>query len=62
MTTRAVRHWLVNAPLLPALVAMPAQRLVCRFAGHVPVQDMCKRPQHDHCMWCLTILPGQAHP
>lgn len=38
-------------------------RACCLIVGHEPVCDQCCQPEHDFCVWCKTLTPGQArHP
>jgi hypothetical protein len=36
------------------------RRLICVTYGHMPVADQCGLPQHDFCMICQELMPGQA--
>lgn len=41
-------------------VEKPVAALLCHVYGHEPVQDHCGKPEHDHCVWCRTLMPGDA--
>jgi hypothetical protein len=56
-------HWLWDGPgrHLPDGLTTVVARLLCRRYGHEPTCDQCHRPEHDFCVWCNKLMPGQAH-
>lgn len=40
--------------------AVILQAALCVAYGHEPVRDQCDRPEHDFCVWCRAITPGEA--
>jgi len=36
-------------------------KFLCFLAGHEPVEDNCGIPEHDYCVFCNNVMPGQAH-
>jgi hypothetical protein len=32
----------------------------CKYFGHSPIRDMCGKPEHDYCTYCMAALPGQG--
>lgn len=56
-------HHLWALPLLPdravSCVVYAVRRATCWVGPHEPVWGLI--PERDHCEWCGTILPGQAH-
>lgn len=38
----------------------PLKELLCEVDGHRPQRDHCGRPEHDHCVICQTLMPGQG--
>lgn len=34
---------------------------ICEITGCLPVQDHCRLPEHDYCICCKELRPGQAH-
>ena len=38
----------------------PLKKLICDKVGHTPIQDQCCKPEHDFCLWCRVLTPGQA--
>lgn len=41
-------------------IEQPASQVLCRIWGHEPEMDQCMRPEHDYCICCRILLPGQA--
>lgn len=41
-------------------IEKPIAALLCHVYGHEPVQDQCGIPEHDHCVWCMTLMPNAA--
>jgi hypothetical protein len=48
--------WLVDT--VDILLTRGLPRLaVCWWAGHLPVDDLCRRPAHRHCVRCDAPTP-----
>lgn len=56
---RIVLRTLGDMPLLGWL-HNPVQGVLCRLAGHQPVEDACRIPDHDYCAWCGRSMPGMG--
>lgn len=39
---------------------MEVAGLVCNAVGHHVVKDHCGKPEHDFCIYCRQIRPGEA--
>ncbi len=39
---------------------MEAVRMMCAMLGHSPIPDHCSRPEHDRCLYCGVLTPGEA--
>lgn len=35
-------------------------RIRCLIRGHYPTLESCHKPEHDYCIWCWRLMPGQA--
>lgn len=42
------------------LIERPGTRLLCLFTGHQVIADNCGMADHDYCVSCGRLMPGQA--
>lgn len=42
------------------VVSAHGLKVICQHKGHEPMQDMCRKPDHDFCPVCMSLTPGQA--
>lgn len=42
------------------VVAEHGLQVICQHRGHKPMQDQCRKPEHDYCSICMTKTPGMA--
>lgn len=54
----ALMRWAFDA--LPLWMYDALARTCCFLVGHEPERDMCGKPEHDYCAWCLKPQPGRA--
>lgn len=41
-------------------VCEQAIKIICEEIGHDPHEDQCRKPEHDFCLRCGDLTPGQA--
>lgn len=42
------------------VICKPIMNIICTELGHIPVVDMCGKPEHDYCVRCHEATPGQG--
>jgi hypothetical protein len=42
------------------IYAFNEKTYLCWLLGHYPGLDNCTKPEHDFCLFCHKLMPGQA--